>query len=143
MNPISSLEDALTSLDHRATFGTTAETSTQGQIMKKIGMCAAVLTGLIMASSASTAEESGLAASHDLAKEGGRLCMSNHGHSGSGTGASKQSARASAIRSWIEFTGFEYGRAWASFAAAAGSSTRYTKEASGWSATVEGRPCRR
>lgn len=94
-------------------------------------------------SSAAWAEDSSLAASHDLRKEGGRTCMSEHTHTGAGTGASKPAARAAAVRSWIEFTNFEYGRAWASFANAAGQATRYTKEASGWSASVDARPCRR
>lgn len=69
--------------------------------------------------------------------------MSNHAHSGSGTGTTKAAARASAIRSWADFTNFEYGRRWASFSAAAGPQTRYTKEASGWSAAVDARPCKR
>lgn len=106
-------------------------------------LCAGLMFGLAMAAGPASADESSLAYSHDLAQEGGRLCMSNHGHSGSGNGASKPAARAAAIRSWADFTNFEYGRAWASFSSAAGSSTRYTKEASGWSATVDARPCKR
>jgi hypothetical protein len=112
--------------------------------MSALRIFAGLCVGLTLAMSASAfAEDSSLAESHDLAKEGGRLCMSNHGHTGSGTGATKPAARAAAIRSWAEFTNFEYGRAWASFSAAAGSSTRYTKEASGWSADVDARPCKR
>jgi hypothetical protein len=89
------------------------------------------------------ADDTGFASSHDLAKENGRLCMSNHAHTGSGEGATKAQARSGAVRSWIEFTNFEYGSDWASFAVAAGPATRYTKEASGWSATVDARPCKR
>lgn len=111
--------------------------------MKTIGMFAGLVAGITVAVMPVFAEDSGLAIQHDLAREGGRLCMSNHGHGGSGNGASKPAARAAAIRSWIDFTNFEYGRAWASFSAAAGSSTRYTKEASGWSASVDARPCKR
>lgn len=88
------------------------------------------------------ADDTGLAYSHDLRKEGGRLCMSDHYHSGSGDGHTKAAARNSAIRSWADFTNFEYGTAWARFSRAASTSTRYTKAASGWSADVDARPCR-
>ena len=111
--------------------------------MKYQTLCAGLMIGLAMAAGPASADETSLAYSHDLAKEGGRLCMSNNAHSGSAAGATKPAARAGAIRSWAEFTNFEYGTAWASFSVAAGSSTRYIKEASGWSATVDARPCRR
>ena len=109
--------------------------------MKFLGLCAGIFCSLSIV--AATAEESTLAASHDLGIEGGRQCMLNHQHSGSGMGATKPAARLSAIRSWADFTDFEYGRRWASFSVAAGSATRYSKEASGWSATVDARPCKR
>jgi hypothetical protein len=40
------------------------------------------------------------------------------------------------------FTNFEYGTVWARFSRAASQTTRYTKAESGWSASVEARPCR-
>jgi hypothetical protein len=92
---------------------------------------------------ASAQDVSGLAAMHDLRREGGKLCMSDHYHWGNGSGATKQAAQKAAIRSWIDFTDLEYGGRWASFANAASRKTSYTKETSGWSATVEARPCRR
>ena len=55
------------------------------------------------------AGDTGFAYSHDLRKEGGRLCMSDHYHSGSGSGRSKAAAQAAAARSWADFTSFEYG----------------------------------
>ncbi len=111
--------------------------------MKTVTICATLIAGLALTAGTVLAEDSSLAASHDLAKEGGRLCMSNHAHTGSAEAATKPAARAAAIRSWAEFTNFEYGRSWASFSAAAGSTTRYTKETTGWSATVDARPCKR
>ena len=111
--------------------------------MKTLRLCAGLMFALAIAAGPAVADETSLAYSHDLAQEGGRLCMSNHGHTGSAAGSTKPAARAAAIRSWAEFTNFEYGTAWASFSASAGSSTRYTKEASGWSATVDARPCKR
>ena len=95
-----------------------------------------------LAATAAIADDTGLAYSHTLRKEGGRTCMADHYHSGSGEGRSKESARAAAIRSWIEFTNFEYGSAWARFGVAGSPSAHYTKEASGWSAFVEARPCK-
>ncbi len=110
---------------------------------RAITRAAAFGVALLVMSAGAGAEESGLAASHDLGRENGKLCMSNHAHSGSGTGATKQAARAAAIRSWMDFTDLEYGRAWASFSAAASSKTTYTKEVTGWSANVDARPCKR
>jgi len=89
------------------------------------------------------ADDTGLAYSHTLRREGGGLCMADHFHSGSGEGHTKRTARRAAMRSWIDFTNFEYGSLWARFSRARSRSTRYTKTASGWSATVDARPCRR
>ncbi len=96
----------------------------------------------LAASAGAIADDTGLAYSHDLRKEGGRLCMSDHYHQGSGEGLTKAAARNAAIRSWADFTNFEYGTVWARFSAAASSSTRYTKADKGWRADVEARPCR-
>ena len=96
----------------------------------------------LAASAGAIADDTGLAYSHDLRKEGGRLCMSDHYHQGSGEGLTKAAARNAAIRSWADFTNFEYGTVWARFSAAASSSTRYIKADKGWSADIEARPCR-
>jgi predicted nucleotidyltransferase len=91
---------------------------------------------------AARADETGLAYSHDLVKAGGRLCFADHWHSGSGEGASKDAARAAAVRSWADFVDLEYGSSWARFSVAAGAKTQFTKAEKGWSATIEARPCR-
>ncbi len=100
-------------------------------------------SALLAALSPATADDTGLANMHDLRKERGKLCMADHWHSGSGEGKSKASARKAAIRSWADFTNFEYGTVWAHFSLAAAAETRYTKTASGWSAAIDARPCRR
>jgi hypothetical protein len=102
------------------------------------------LAGVIMLANVTAvfADDTGLAYSHTLRKERGKLCMADHWHSGSGEGRSKAAARTAAIRSWVGFTNFEYGTVWARFSRAASQTTRYTKAASGWSASVEARPCR-
>jgi hypothetical protein len=97
---------------------------------------------LLAASTAAFADDTGLAYSHTLRKEGGRLCMADHFHTGSGEGLTKESARRAAIQSWAGFTNFEYGTVWARFSLARSQSTRFTKAEKGWSAYVEARPCR-
>ncbi|MDX2307948.1 MAG: hypothetical protein NW216_06910 [Hyphomicrobium sp.] len=94
-------------------------------------------------SASANAQDGGLAGMHDQRRERGRLCMSDHFHSGSGVGKTKEAAKAAAIRSWADFTAFEYGNRWASFSIAGSKGISYTKENAGWSATVEARPCRR
>lgn len=87
-------------------------------------------------------DETGFADSHAQRREGGRLCLSDHAHSGYGEGKTKSSASAAAIKSWAEFTAFEYGTSWARYSRAAGKSTKFTKESNGWSANIEARPCK-
>jgi len=103
------------------------------------------LAGMLLLGNAPAvlADDTGLAYSHTLRKERGRLCMADHWHSGSGEGRTKAAARRAAIRSWADFTNFEYGTVWAHFSLAASAKTRYTKAAKGWSAAIDARPCRR
>jgi hypothetical protein len=107
------------------------------------GTLTLALLSVVIPVSAYAQEISGLAAMHDLRRERGKLCMSDHWHSGSGTGATKQAAQKAAVRSWIDFTDLEYGGRWASYANAASKKVSYSKESAGWSASVEARPCYR
>ncbi len=88
------------------------------------------------------ADETGMASQNDLRKEGGRLCMADHAHTGSGTGKTKDAARRAANQTWYEYTAWEYGSDWARLGKAAGVKIRYTKEAVGWTATIDARPCK-
>ena len=109
-------------------------------------MCRAYLFALAATLTASAvaarADDTGLAYSHDLRKEGGKLCMSEHYHSGSGSGRSKGAAQAAAARSWADFTNFEYGSVWARWSLANSKSIRFTKAENGWEAYVDARPCK-
>lgn len=92
------------------------------------------------------AQETGLAeALHDLRMEGGRLCMSDHFHYGSSNGgANRKSAETEAIRSWADFTAFEYGNAWADYRIAASKTMKCSGGAgTSWSCSVEARACKR
>ncbi len=103
----------------------------------------ALAGGILLAASTTVfADDTGVASIHTLRREGGRLCMADHFHAGSGEGRSKGAARAAAVRSWAEFTDLEYGTVWAHFSLARNQSTRYVKADKGWSAYVEARPCR-
>lgn len=106
------------------------------------GALAAALL-VFVAPVATQADETGLHASHDLVRSGGRLCFADHWHSGSGEGVTKEKAKLAAVRSWADFVDLEYGSTWARYSLAAGATTRYTKADSGWSAYVEARPCRK
>lgn len=104
-------------------------------VLACVAACAAAVSPAL-------ADETGLAGSHTLRKEGGRLCMADHFHSGSGDGATKAAARVQAIKSWASFVDFEYGSNWARFGRAASVTTKYTKADKGWTATIEARPCK-
>ena len=100
------------------------------------------IAAIALASTCARADDTGFAYSHDLVKDGGRLCMKDHFHSGYGDGSTKDAASRAAVKSWAEFTAFEYGTAWARFSVAKSRSTKYTKAEKGWSANVDARPCR-
>ncbi|MGL4395905.1 MAG: hypothetical protein ACRCS9_05140 [Hyphomicrobium sp.] len=102
----------------------------------------AAVAACVGASGVALADETGFASMHTLRKEGGRLCMVDHFHSGTGAGRTKDAAKRAAINSWSSFTAFEYGSNWARFGRAANASAQYTKTETGWSATIDARPCR-
>jgi len=93
---------------------------------------------------ARAATETGLAtALHEVRREGGRLCMTDHWHYGSsGTMATKAAAQRDAIRSWQDFTDLEYGSAWARFSRAASRKMGCSHNGGGWTCDAEARPCK-
>jgi hypothetical protein len=84
----------------------------------------------------------GLAGIHSWAKVGGRTCMVDHYHDGSGIGARRAQAERAAIRAWADFTAWEYGSSWGRFSNAASKSVNCTGRAGSWSCSVQARPCR-
>ena len=110
-------------------------------------MCVLVFGALVAAAPsvpAFAASETGLAtALHDVRRERGRLCMTDHWHYGSsGTKSSKAAAQRAAIASWQDFTDLEYGSAWARFSRAASRKVGCSPTGGGWTCDVEGRPCK-
>jgi hypothetical protein len=100
------------------------------------------LPAAVALSGAVTAHETGLASIHDWRREGSRVCMTDHFHSGSGNGATRGAAQREAIASWADFTIFEYGDAWGSFQKAASKSVKCNESAGKWRCDVEARPCK-
>jgi len=74
--------------------------------------------------------------------EGGLCCMPEHSHTGSGSGATKGAALASAAENWAGLVDLEYGSAFRHFSLAHGKSISCSNTG-GWSCYVEARPCRR
>ena len=85
--------------------------------MKKgLGCAGALALGLVMASGgAAVAQETGLAGLHDWVRVGGRTCLLDHFHDGSGSGPTRAAAQRAAIQAWIDFTAWEYGSRWGSY----------------------------
>ena len=94
--------------------------------------------------SATKADETMFASMHTLQKEGRKLCMVGHFHYGSSTGLrTERIAIRAAIKSWEDFTSWEYGSDWGRFRRAANRGKKCERVAGKWSCSVEGRPCRR
>ncbi|MGE3711138.1 MAG: hypothetical protein AB7G35_15875 [Hyphomicrobiaceae bacterium] len=84
----------------------------------------------------------GLDGLHDQRREGGRWCMSDHFHYGTGTGSTRALAERDAIGSWAGFTAWEYGDSWGSWRLAASRSMKCEMGTTGWNCSNEARPCR-
>ena len=92
---------------------------------------------------AALAQETSLSDIHDQRREGGRICMSDHFHSGSSSGSpTRKHAEVAAIRSWADFTVLEYGSPWGRYTLAASKSMQCAKESGGWGCSIEARPCK-
>jgi hypothetical protein len=88
------------------------------------------------------ADDSGFAYSHDLRKEKGRTCMSDHYHQGGGSGSTRKAAEIDAIKSWQNFTDFEYGSDWARFSKATSKGMSCSQTSGGWECQLEARACK-
>lgn len=100
------------------------------------------LVALLTPASAVFADDSGLATIHDLRRERGRLCMTDHWHDGSGSGSTQKAALKDAIGSWAGFTDLEYGSDWARWAKAGSKSSSCSRSSSGFECSVSARPCK-
>jgi hypothetical protein len=102
----------------------------------------ALLAGETVARPSATAQETGIADIHSWVKVGRKTCMLDHFHDGSGTGPTRGTAERAAIRSWAEFTAWEYGDPWGRYSIAASRKATCSQESGTWRCAVEARPCR-
>lgn len=113
--------------------------------MRKIvaGFATAAVLAALSVSSAAIASETGVAqALHATARIGGRLCLVDHYHDGSGSGRTQAAAAAAAVRAWSDFTAWEYGSSWGRYGLAVGKSMKCSRSAGGFSCDVSARACR-
>jgi hypothetical protein len=106
-----------------------------------LGACA-LAVALFAGEAVGQSQETGLAEIHTWIKVGRKTCMVDHFHDGSGTGPTRAAAQREAIRSWVEFTAWEYGNPWGRYAIAASRKMTCSRESEGWRCSVEARPCR-
>ena len=98
--------------------------------------------GFAASLTSASADQTGFASMHNQARVGGKMCMTDHYHYGSGDGATKAAAQRAAIGSWQSFTDFEYGSDWARFSRAASKSMKCGGGSSGVDCQIEARPCK-
>lgn len=100
---------------------------------------------LILPAAVAGADDTGVAQMlHDVRREGRNLCLSGHFHSGASSGEkTRKAAEAAAIKSWAEFTAWEYGTDWAYWRKAASKSMSCSDAGGGsWGCQLEARPCK-
>jgi hypothetical protein len=111
--------------------------------MSKALVCAGTLALMLgVAAGPAQAQDTGLAGMHSWVRAGGKTCLADHYHDGSGSGATRAQAQAAAIRSWIDFTAWEYGRRWGSYSAAVSKSMSCSGSRGSFSCSTSARPCR-
>lgn len=107
------------------------------------GLFATVFLALTANSSVADSNDTGFAATtHATRREGGKLCVLNHMHGGSGTAGTQSVALIGAIKVYVTTTTDEYGSDWASWSKGGSKRISYTKSGDTWEARVEARPCK-
>ncbi len=92
---------------------------------------------------AQSAGLTGVDSIHAQARFGSKVCMTEHEHYGeSRPWVSRKGAMAAAIRNWANFTAWEYGRVWGSYANAVAKKMACEQTANMWVCKTTARPCR-
>jgi hypothetical protein len=108
-------------------------------VVVAVGLGTLALAGA--AQSVAAQEGMGLAGIHDWVKVAGKTCMADHFHDGQGTGPTKAQAQAAAVRAWVDFTAWEYGRRWARWQLSVSKSESCSGNRGNISCNVSSRPC--
>lgn len=109
--------------------------------MGKVFAGGLAVSGLLLA--AAPAQAQSLAdVLHSQRQEGGRICLVDHFHSGSGSGPTRQAAERDAAGSWSSFTAWEYGGNWGSWKLAASKTMNCSQTGGSWSCGSDARPCK-
>ena len=103
----------------------------------------AIALPLMLQGEIAVGQDTGLASLHDWVRIGGKTCMADHFHDGSGSGPTRGLAQAAAVRAWQDFTEWEYGGRWGSYGNAISRSVRCSGVRGYVSCSVSARPCRR
>jgi hypothetical protein len=112
--------------------------------MSKSALCSvAIALLLLLPSKLALAQDTGLASLHGWIRIGGKTCMADHFHDGSGRGPTRGLAQTAAVRAWQDFTAWEYGGRWGSYGNAISRSVRCSGVRGNVSCSVSARPCRR
>ncbi len=110
------------------------------------GFCALLITSsavLAQSKGAQSAASTGVDSIHAQARVGSKVCMTDHEHYGESTPwVTRKGAEAAAIRNWADFTAWEYGRLWGSYASAVTKKMSCEQSAGMWVCKTTARPCR-
>lgn len=111
----------------------------RGLVIVGLALAGAVLPSVVLSQDMGM----GLDGLHEQRREGGRVCMIDHTHTGSSSGMrSRKQAEIAAMRDYAGFTAWEYGPRWGSFANAGSKRVACSNDSGGWGCSVEARPCR-
>ena len=105
---------------------------------------ALIAAGFVALAVPAMADQTGVAAIHEQRREHGRTCFVDHYHYGSSAGlATKRAALYAGIKSWADFTEFEYGSDWAHWRRAASKRVKCSQAGihGPWSCDISARPC--
>jgi hypothetical protein len=110
--------------------------------MRNIALSAGALALAVVLAPAGAQAQDGLAGIHTWVRVGGKTCMADHFHDGSGNGPTRAKALQAAIGAWQDFTAWEYSGRWGRYANAVSKTQTCTGDSGGFSCSVSARPCR-
>lgn len=108
----------------------------------RLMVCAGALALALVSMPGAGHAQDGLAGMHTWARIGGRTCMADHFHDGSGSGTTRAAAARNAIQAWQSFTAWEYSARWARYGSAVSRKLTCSGSRGSFSCNVSARPCR-